>query len=239
MGEVRTAGGGPIPGAVLTSPGCEAVTDASGRFRVACAPGTRSFQVIHPEHLDRTWLVRPAGTLGDLDVGAVELAAIPLGGGLWLAGDGALERLPAAPLQRTATADAQRWCMEATAGAPVEVAPNVRLLDNRAVDWRMYRLDADACAYRMARRGDHWTWSAERVPVGDGEPLGPGRAWVFLELEPGDYAIVEWYEGFFVPEGGERYRGHWLRVLGPSAPRRAGEVAADAALAPPSATNAQ
>lgn len=220
---------------MLASPGCEAVTDGTGRFRVACEKGTRTFQVSHPEHLERTWLVTPAGALGDQDVGTVELAPVPLGGGLWLAGDGSLDPLPAGPLERTATADEQRWCMDASAGAPVEVPTGkVRLLDNRVVDWRLYKLDADGCAYRMTRSGgEHWTWAAERVPVGEGTPRGPGRAWVELDLPPGDYAVVEWYEGFLVREAGTRWRGHWLRAGAPSAPPSAGARAVESALGGP------
>lgn len=219
VGEVRTAGGGPVPGAVLTSPGCEAVTDAQGRFRARCPKGTRTFQVTHPDHLDRTWLVTPAGGFGEQDVGEVDLVAVPLAGGLWLAGDGALDPLPPAPLVRTATDTEQRWCMDATQGEPVQVPTGkVRLLDNRVVDWRLYKLDADRCAYRMTRAGgENWTFTAERVPVGDGTPRGPGRAWVDLDLPPGDYAIVEWYEGFLVRDEGDRWRGHWLRAGVPAA----------------------
>ncbi len=211
-------GGGPVAGAVLSSPGCEAVTDAAGRFRVACDKGTRTFRVSHPDHLDRTWLVRPEGGLGDQDVGAVEIAAIPLGEGLWLAGDGTLARLPAGPLVRAATATEQRWCMDAAQGEPTVVPTGaVRLLDNHSVDWRLYALDADGCAYRMERTGgEHWTYTAERVPVGPGTPRGPGREWVELELSPGDYAIVEWYDGFLVRDEGDRWRGHWLRAGGPA-----------------------
>ena len=236
-------GGGPVPGATLVSPGCEAVTDAGGRFRVACEKGTRSFTVRHPDHLDRTWLVRPEGTLGDQDVGAVEIVAVPLGEGLWLAGDGTLARLPAAPLVRSAAgATEQRWCMDATLGEPVSVPKaQVRLLDNRTVDWRLYALDADGCAYRMARvGGENWTFEAERVAVGEGTPRGPGRSWVELDLEPGDYAIVEWYEGFLVRDAGERFRGHWLRVGGPEtapAPTPA-EAVAPVGEGPPAASQA-
>lgn len=227
VGEVRTADGGPVPGAMLRSPGCEAVTDAAGRFRVACAKGTRSFTVTHPDHLDRTWLVTPAGGLGDQDVGSVDLAPIPLGEGLWLATDGRLDRLPEAPFVRTAAATEQRWCMDATQGEPVGVASGeVRLLDNHGVDWRLYKLDADGCAYRLTKSGgDHWTFTAERVTPRDIAPRGPGRDWVTLDLPPGDYALVEWYEGFLVRDTGERFRGHWLRAGAPTAPTP-GEAAA-------------
>ncbi|MDP2316028.1 MAG: hypothetical protein Q8P41_24235 [Pseudomonadota bacterium] len=213
---------------MLTSPGCDAVTDGDGRFRVACEPGTRSFVVAHPDHLDRTWPVTADGA-GEHDVGVVSLASIPLGEGLWLAGDGRLDPLPPAPIVRTATADEQRWCLDATRGEPVPVpVGHVRLLDNHTVDWRIYALDADRCAYRMTpAAGGNWTFAAERVPVPPGVPRGPGREWVELDLPLGDYAIVEWYEGFLVRGPDDTWRGHWLRVGAP-APTDSGTAAKDA-----------
>ncbi len=217
-----------MPGAVLTSPGCEAVTGADGRFRVGCEDGTRSFAVTHPDHLDRTWLVHAEGT-GEHDVGSVELAAIPLGDGLWLAGDGSLDRLPAAPLLRIASANDQRWCMDSRVGEPVVVPPGpVRLLDNHTVDWRVYALDADRCAYRMARAGtETWTFDAARIDTITTTPRSPGRDWVVLDLPAGDYAIVEWYEGFLVRAADETWRGHWLRVEPLAVPSSAGATAAE------------
>lgn len=213
-GQVHAVGGGNVPGATLTSPGCAAVTDHDGRFRVRCEPGTRSFVVSHPEHLDRTWLVS-AEDYGDNDVGTVELARIPTGGGLWLAGDGAMTPLPLAPLVRTSGQNEQQWCFDGRQGDPVSVPTHVRLLDNHIVDWRLYKVDTDGCPWRMARSGaDHWTFTAERVPVEALTPYAEGRTWVDLDLEPGDYAIVEWYEGFLVPDEAGTYRSHWLRVDG-------------------------
>jgi len=230
-----------VPGAVLRSPGCEAVTDAAGRFTVDCPKGTRTFQVTHPDHLDRTWLVTPPGSFGDQDVGSAELVAVPLGGGLYVAGDGTLDLLRDAPLLRAATATEQRWCMDGTQGDPVDVPTGkLRLLDNHAVDWRLYTLDAEGCAYRMTRANSEvWTFAAERVPVGEGTPRGPGRSWIDLDLEPGDYAIVEWYEGFLVRDDGDRYRGHWLRAGTPKPAPSAGERAASEVVGgPPTAGKA-
>ncbi|MDP2304492.1 MAG: hypothetical protein Q8P18_00525 [Pseudomonadota bacterium] len=246
MGEVRTVGGAPVPGAVLSSPGCEAVTGVDGRFRVVCEEGTRSFAVTHPDHLDRTWLVHVEGAAEqpfssrERDVGVVELPAIPLGEGLWLAGDGRLDRLPAAPLVRTTGKDDQRWCMDSLVGQPVVVPPGrVRLLDNHSVDWRVYALDADRCAYRMARAGSEtWTFSASRIDAITTTPRGPGRDWVELELPPGDYAIVEWYEGFMVRAQDETWRGHWLRVEPQAAPSAGATAAETLAPAIPTASPA-
>ncbi len=240
MGEVRTADGGPIPGAVLVSPGCEAVTGADGRFRVGCDDGTRSFAVTHPDHLDRTWLVNADGA-GEHDVGVVDLAPIPLGEGLWLAGDGRLDPLPPAPLVRTATKDEQAWCVDAGQGAPVVTPPGrVRLLDNHGVDWRVYALDADRCAYRMTRGADgaNWTYRAARVDIAATTPRSPGRDWVELDLPAGDYVIVEWYEGFLVKGQDDTWRGHWLRAGAPSVPHAGAEAAEALTPAAPAAKQA-
>lgn len=232
VGEVRTEGGGPVSGAVLTSPGCEAVTGADGRFRVGCAGGARTFAVTHPEHLPRTWAVT-AERWGERDVGFVEVAGVPLGEGLWLASDDRLEALAQAPLALAANAQEQRWCMSGAEGDPrVVPAGRVRLLDNHTVDWRLYRLDAEGCAYRMAKSaGDHWSFTAERVEVTT-TPRGPGRDWVELDLTPGDYAVVEWYDGFLVRGDGGFWRSHWLRAGAPSASTPFEPVAPTATQAP-------
>ena len=216
VGEVRSDVGAPVAGAVLSSPGCEAVSGADGRFRVACEHGTRTFTVSHPDHLSATWPVEPAGRIGEQDLGGVRLATIPLDAGLWLASDAGLLALPAAAFLHTAGAEEQRWCIDGAATDPVPVAGRaVRLLDNHAYDWRLYRMDTDGCAYRMRRTGgEAWSFVADRVEVPAALERGPGRGWLELSLEPGDYALLEWYDGFLVREEADRYRGHWLRVGG-------------------------
>jgi hypothetical protein len=180
---------------------------------VVCPKGTRTFSVTHPDHLDRTWLVS-APSWGDQEVGTCELSPVPTGGGLWLASDDGFTALPQAPIVRRTGPDEQRWCVDAAAGDPVPVgAGAVRLLDNHVADWRIFKLDAEGCAYRTQRTaGSTWSFSADRVTPEALTERGPGRSWVDLELQPGDYVIAEWYEGFLVEGDEDHWRGHWLRA---------------------------
>lgn len=239
VGSVRGTDGAPVKGATLHAPGpigerdCDAVSDAQGRFRVRCARGTWTFTVSHPGYLPRAWTVEAEA--GEVDVGAVDLLRVPTEPGLHLARPDGFVALPPAPLRRTIVEGKEhRFCVARDAAVPVEVpAGRVRLLDNHVAEWRVYALDAEGCAYRMAKgAGDHWSWKAHRIEPAGEEALAEGRAWIDLDLPPGDYAIAEWYAGFFVRADvpTDTWRASWVRATGPA------EAPASPAPAPAAAT---
>ncbi|MFZ5482421.1 MAG: carboxypeptidase regulatory-like domain-containing protein [Myxococcota bacterium] len=220
-GVVTGDDGGAVPGAVLHADGleadCDAVTGPDGRFRTRCPPGSWTFEVRHPDYLPGDWTVTVER--GEHDVGKVELARIPVEGGQHVLVDGRFRTLPRAPLVRSVEEKVeQRWCVD-RAAAPVEVpAGKVRLLDVHEAEWRVFRLDAEGCAYRMRPgAGDHWSFTAERVEPAASEPVGEGRAWVTLELPPGDYVVAEWFAGFFVRDDATKdtWRAAWVRATSP------------------------
>lgn len=224
-GEVRGSDGAPVEGAVLLAPGadrdCRAVTGSNGRFNVRCGgpalfgdtAESWAFAVHHPDYIDRDWSVPRAR--GEVDAGSLELERIPLADGLHLYDGAHFVALPPAAFARvTDGAGPQRWCVGE--GAPIEAAAGrVRLLDNHVADWKVFRVDVESCAYRMQRgMGPNWSYTADEVAVAETAPISEGRAWVTLDLAPGDYVIADWYAGFFVREAvdGDRWRASWLRV---------------------------
>ena len=217
-GAVVDVAGAPLAGAsVDAGEACRAVTDAGGRFRVRCERGAYTFRVTHPDCIDGSWPIT-AEERGDVAVGSFSLARIPTADGLHLLNQGHFSPIAPAPLRRAEDADReQRWCLDPAAGAPTEVpAGDVRVLDNHTADWRLYRLDADGCAYRLRRGGgEHWSFTADRVLPTATTPVSEGRAWVDLALSPGDYVLAEWYEGFLVRADAETWQASWLRTVGP------------------------
>lgn len=221
-GAVLNTDGEHVPGAALHAPGlegdCDAVTGPDGRFRVRCGRGTWTFSVTHPAHLPATWTV-PVTERGDIDVGAARLVRIPVDPGLHLRGADAFVALPPAPLHRAIVDGKEhRFCLDRDAATPVDApAGKMRLLDNHVADWRVFRLDAEGCAYRLTKgTGDHWAWSADQVEPVAREPLAEGREWVDMELAPGDYVVAEWYAEFFVRAdvATDTWRASWLHVPG-------------------------
>lgn len=219
-GEVRDGAGAPVAGAVLHSdgtPACDAVTDEAGRYRTPCAPGSYRVQVTHPGHLPAELPLEVAGR-GEVAVAPLVIEAIPLTPGVHILAGAAFVAPEPAPLRRLGSdAEGWRWCAE---GAPTATVPAgaVRALDNHVADWRLFRLDADGCAYRLSRAaGDYWEYQADRLEVARVEPLAPGRDWLSVELTPGTYVVADWLASGFVPEG-EGWRAGWFRVVAASSP---------------------
>lgn len=224
-GSVRSDAG-PVVGAVLSArgePACEAVTGPDGTFRARCAPGERLFEVSHPAHRRRELnLVLPR--LGTLEVPPIALVAVPTEPGLFLDLGDRFEALGPAPLRRTGSeTEGWRWCLAASDTSPAVVrAGTVTLLDQLGADWRLFRADAEGCAYRLTPTASgYWSWAAEPVEVSRRQGPSAGRDMATAELGPGDYVLAEWLAGGLVPEtGGEGWRARWLRVTadGPATP---------------------
>ncbi len=205
-GSVKTADGAPISGARVMAPDCEAVSGPEGTFQVHCSPASRVFEVSHPAFTPAkvTWAKGPV---------LATLSPIPTAPGVYVQRGDALLALTSAALTRTGDeTTGWKFCFP-DAGEPVTAAPGaLTLLDNHEVDWRLFALDADRCAYELQHgNGEWWTSPSKGIPVTRERELAPGRDWLSVTLEAGDYALLDWYAGAPVPEG-EGYRARRLRV---------------------------
>lgn len=219
VGTVVDKAGKPVAGATVHADGqppCDAVTDAEGRFKARCPAGERSFTVSHPGALPRSEARTVEGT-GEVALAPFQLSTIPLDPGVFVLLGQAYVPLPPGPLRRLGDEKSGwRWCFDTRKGAPLDVpAGDLSLLDNHVADWRVLKLDAEGCAYRLSPgSGDYWTDTVERVEVVREAPLAEGRDRLKLTLAAGDYAVVDWFATGLVPAGPPEgdWRGSWLRA---------------------------
>lgn len=207
--------GGPVAGAVVravSGPALDAVTDPAGHFEVRVDAGPRTVRVTHPDYLPAEAEVVVEGR-GRVELPVVRVVEIPITPGVHLLLGDHFEALPPAHLTRRGTAAAGfQWCVDKAGPAALVVpAGTLRVLDNHAADWRVFRLDGEGCAYRLAPTpGGFFDQQAERVEVRRVEAHGPGRDWLELDLPAGEYLVADWFEGGFVPEPEDGWRGSWL-----------------------------
>jgi len=210
-GAVTSAVGTAVAGASLTAPDCTAVTGGDGTFVVQCPDGQRTFLVSHPAYLPRRvdWSEGPV---------AVVLTPIPTEPGVFVAAGEALAPLAISALERRGdTTNGWSFCVPAdTPPAPDAVtvsAGEVQLLDNHDVDWRLFPVDADGCAYALQHaNGEWWTSPSKAIPLEKERELAPGRSWLKVTLTSGRYALVDWYAGTPIPIPAGGYRARLLTV---------------------------
>lgn len=198
-GSVTDLAGVPVEGARVQAAGCEAVSAPDGTFRLHCPRALHRFAVSHPAYAGASMEIDATGLLSP-EPETVMLRAWPTEPGLYIEPN--YRPVPAPGLTRTATANEQRFCLPE--GAEVGSAPaGTALFDVHEVEWRLYRLDAEGCAMRLATRdgGTFWSPTATRVEVAPVE-LAAGHFRVPLPAEPGQYVAVPWMDGFFVPRAG-------------------------------------
>jgi hypothetical protein len=195
-GSVVDLTGAPVGGATLASPGCEAVTEADGSFRVRCERGVHAFAVKHPAFAGTLLRVDASGLMAPAPSQAT-LRAWPAAAGLYLEPE--FDPLPSPGLERTLAAAQQRFCLPAGTSLPTATAGGT-LFDVHDVEWRLYRLDAEDCALRLDSKdgGTFWSPTADVVSV-EPQPLAAGHFRVSVPAEPGRYAAAPWTEGFLVP----------------------------------------
>ena len=195
-GFVDDAAGGPVVGGHVVGGGCVAVTGPDGRFSVECESGPTDFVVTHPAYLPAT----VAWTSGELKASLTALPTVP---GVYVVAGSGFVVPPEAPLTRSGD-DVAGWkfCFnDKAATTPMVVSP-LRMLDNHEVDWRLFTVDAEGCAYYLQPgNGEWWTSPSKGIPVTRESELAPGRHWLTVDLSVGDYAIIDWYAGSPVPDG--------------------------------------
>lgn len=224
-GRVEDGNGAPVVGARLDATGlqgaaCAAVSGADGAWATQCPRGSWTFAVTHPDHVPGTLDVKADASR--VTVPPARLVRIPSEAGAWWFADGAFAPLDGVQLQRSEDATTQRWCVP-DGETPRSAGEGTRVLRNDASGetWRMYRLDAERCAYRMTKgAAEHWSFTADRVEVPEvpdtaSGASASGRHWLDpAGLPPGDYVLAPWVEGMFVREdpATDRWRGTWVRV---------------------------
>ncbi len=209
-GAVTSAVGAGVAGASLTAPDCSAVTGPDGTFVVQCPDAPRTFLVSHPAFVSR----RVPWTEGEVNV---VLTPIPTEPGVFVADGEAMLPLPPSTLERRGD-DTAGWAFcvpaEPVDATPVSVvAGEVELLDNHDVDWRLFPVGADGCAYALQHaNGDWWTSPSTAIVLEKERELAPGRSWLKVTLPSGRYALVDWYAGTPIPKPAGGYRARLLTV---------------------------
>jgi hypothetical protein len=212
-GLVVDAAGAAVVGAHVVGGGCDAVTGPDGRFSVECESGPTDFMITHPAYLAATvpWA---AGELKG------SLTALPTDPGVYVVSGAGFVAPSDSPLTRSGD-DLTGWkfCFAGKDSEAPTFASPLRMLDNHEVDWRLFAVDTEGCAYQLQHgNGEWWTSPSKGIPVTRESELAPGRDWLTVDLPVGDYAIVDWYAGSPVPDGAG-WRARRLRVsAGGSAP---------------------
>ncbi|GDX79622.1 hypothetical protein LBMAG42_14330 [Deltaproteobacteria bacterium] len=199
-GQVADPGGAPIAGAslVATEGTCSAVTDAGGSFTTRCVRADYNFVVTHPSHAAGALHVDATAALPP-PAAAVSLVPWPSAPGLYLEPD--YTPFARVDLVRRVAPSEQRYCLPEGAILPVtSVHPHV--FDVHATDWRVFAVDAEGCALRVAvdPGGRYWSPRTPRIEAASVAELAPGRVRLTFEVPPGRYVAVPWFEGFLVPK---------------------------------------
>mgnify|MGYP000868100434 CR=1 FL=1 len=221
-GQVLTVTGEPASQArvsLIGSP-CTTVTDAEGRFSLPCQPGSYSMVITKEGFVELKDQVE-ATELKRYDLGEKRMIAIPGSEGLFLLRDHQYLALERSYLHRTIDDGSVRtrsWCLDRTTGKPATIPAGVHaFFDNKAPEWRPFRLDADGCAYRDRRDSSaRWEVIYRERPESREELLQVGRKIILMDLPEGEYFLADWDQGFFTADANDakRYTGSWLQVEG-------------------------
>lgn len=222
-GEVVTVTGEPAVGARVTAIGstCAAEVGEDGRFALPCVPGSYKLAITRDGYIQLDQDVE-ATERKRYDLGKLVMVAIPPANGLFWFKDNAYQAMSPGLLDRSienadgGTKD-RRYCLDRDASQANELAVGTHaFFDNHSPGWRPFRLDEQGCAYRDRQdsRG-RWEVVYKEKPPYEERTLEAGRKIAAMELQPGEYFIADWDQGFFTPvetEGGKRYSGAWLVV---------------------------
>lgn len=221
-GQILTVSGEPAAQArvsLIGSP-CTTTTEADGRFSLSCHPGSYSMVITKEGFVELKDQVE-ATEQKRYDLGEMLMIAIPGSAGLFLLQDHQYLALERSYLKRTIVDGATRtrsWCLDRASSKAATVSAGVHaFFDNKAPEWRPFRLDAEGCAYRDRRDSSAiWEVTYRERPETKEELLQVGRKIMRMELSEGDYFLADWDQGFFTPDANDkkRYTGTWLQVGG-------------------------
>ena len=219
-GTVLDGAGDPLSGALVAledSP-CDTRTDPDGHFWLSCAPSQYLLSISLPGHHSETVPMQVPDRIAYTAPALVLLPEAP-SDGLWQLDGTAYTPFEQGALQRTATDRKKAYCL-APEDSPSHtlLGGSLRLLDQRATAWKLFRLDEEGCAQRLVWRTGAWRIDSSNEPVSIEQRLGEGHLYSF-DLEVGEYFLADWGLGRFAQDaersasaGDKRYSGAHLIV---------------------------
>lgn len=204
-GEVTDIAGQPLEGATVTAVAgerCQGTVKATGAVKLRCDKVEHTMIVAMAGYISEE--IQVDATAGTADFGTIQLIKVPASDGLFLFdGSDYASMEPGGVLVRHLEGNprrvtGQRFCVDTEQSTVNRVdAGTVKWFDNRAPDWRAWKLDEEGCALRRTRQDDRMrdTWS-EKVRY-ETEVVGERREVLTMELEPGGYFIADWENGDF------------------------------------------
>ncbi len=204
-GQVIDVTGTPIEGAMVAAIGttCTTRSDAEGMFALTCPPQVYTLTVGYAGYLSEEWVDYDASEHQRYELGKIVLVKIPSEKGLLR-----FNQAEYVPMER-GHIDIRKgggglnaykyYCLEGD-DVPVNVLPSgvVPFFDNDSVGWRAWRLDEERCAYRMAPANKtRWEKTYGITAEVTRRKVEETKHIVLLTLEPGEYFIADWDQGFF------------------------------------------
>ena len=206
-GQVVDVTGEPIEGAMVTAVGttCMTQTDAEGMFSLTCNPDTYTLTVGYNGYLSEEWEDYDAGEHQRYELGKVVLVKIPSEKGLLRFDSNSYVPMEQGHIDikkgGTGLKAYKHYCVEGD-DVPVNTlnAGVVPLFDNDHVGWKAWRLDDEGCAYRMAPANKtRWEKTYGTTAEDTKRKVEETKHIVLMTLEPGEYFIADWDQGFFTP----------------------------------------
>ncbi|MCO4746454.1 MAG: carboxypeptidase regulatory-like domain-containing protein [Proteobacteria bacterium] len=224
-GDVVDQVGAPVPDALVTVVGtlCQTRTDAAGHFDLGCKSARDDVTVsvgqsgyLSADHHTKVTDAKAYAT------GVLTLVGVPEGEGLFLR-TGATYAQPERGLMMKSVVErpetVSSFCIkrEETPVNPVP-AGEVVLFDKAHEGWRIWIVGDDGCVYKKRRVGrGEWEQTFGDKLDASIQDVGSDRRLASITLEPGEYFLAEWGQGFFRPDKSVEarqvhYGGYLLKV---------------------------
>ncbi len=219
--------GEPLVGAMATVVGtlCQEHTDTEGSFNLKCKQrGAVQVAISQTGYITKSieWVPSSAK---QTDLGRVHLIKVPSQPGLFLFDGGSYKAMQPGAVKRSVEQGPsvlKSYCIDRDRSAenrrPAGTTP---LFDNGHDGWRIWKLDAEGCAWRMRCKNARSKCEAvyrERVR-GKERQLEETKRIVLVDLGPGEYFIADWSAGIFVKNraaseesGEDLFSGHYLII---------------------------
>jgi hypothetical protein len=219
-GDVVDGSGQPVAGVTVQAKDteCSTTTDAMGRFVLECDPGSFVLTFSKAEHIGEQTSVDAPEKMA-YPVPTQTLIHIPKETGLYVLNNGQYLAVETGLLERTMRSKGdtlkRAYCLQGGSQQPTKLKQGeIALFDYQATSWRLFRLDADRCAYRDTRNAlGRWVVSYRDKPTIKTKTLGEQLVVHRAQLKPGHYFAAHW-KGFFSPTDSDvsLYGGHWIQV---------------------------